>query len=77
MDHCADRGGRLVVCRNDFHVRWFDDGVLNVSVNCIDRHLASRGDQIALIWDADDPAEEPRRYTYAALHEEVCASPTC
>ncbi|WP_254603169.1 hypothetical protein [Sphingomonas bacterium] len=58
-------------------MRWFDDGVLNVSVNCIDRHLASRGDQIALIWDADDPAEEPRRYTYAALHEEVCASPTC
>ncbi len=56
----------------DFHVRWFDDGVLNVSANCIDRHLESRADQVAIVWEPDDPAEEPRRYTYAELHREVC-----
>jgi len=56
----------------DFHVRWFDDGVLNVSANCIDRHLETRADQVAIVWEPDDPAEEPRRYTYAELHREVC-----
>ncbi len=56
----------------DFHVRWFDDGVLNVSANCIDRHLESRADQVAIVWEPDDPAEDPRRYTYAELHREVC-----
>lgn len=56
----------------DFHVRWFDDGVLNVSANCIDRHLESRADQVAIVWEPDDPAEEPRRFTYAELHREVC-----
>lgn len=56
----------------DFHVRWFEDGVLNVSANCIDRHLATRADQVAIVWEPDDPAEEPRRYTYAELHREVC-----
>ncbi|TPG54594.1 acetate--CoA ligase [Sphingomonas glacialis] len=66
------KAGDWSFAESDFHVRWFDDGVLNVSANCIDRHLATRGDQVALIWEADDPAEEPRRYTYAALHEEVC-----
>ncbi|WP_445177220.1 acetate--CoA ligase [Rhizorhapis sp. SPR117] len=56
----------------DFGVRWFGDGVLNVSANCVDRHLAERGDDIALIWEPDDPGEEPRRFTYRQLHEEVC-----
>ncbi len=56
----------------DFHVRWFDDGVLNVSANCIDRHLETRADQVAIVWEPDDPAEDPRRYTYAELHREVC-----
>ncbi len=56
----------------DFHVRWFDDGVLNVSANCVDRHLESRADQVAIVWEPDDPADEPRRYTYAELHREVC-----
>jgi acetyl-CoA synthetase len=55
-----------------FGVRWFADGVLNVSANCIDRHLAARGDETAIIWEPDDPSEEPRRFTYRQLHAEVC-----
>jgi acetyl-CoA synthetase len=56
----------------DFHVRWFEDGTLNVAANCLDRHLAMRGDQIAILWEADDPKTEPRAITYAELHAEVC-----
>ena len=55
-----------------FAVRWFADGVLNVSVNCIDRHLATRGEETAIIWEPDEPSEEPRQYTYKQLHAEVC-----
>ena len=55
----------------DLHIRWFADGVLNVSANCIDRHLAERGDQIAIIWEGDDPADA-QRITYRELHEHVC-----
>ena len=56
----------------DFHIKWFEDGTLNVAANCIDRHLAGRGEQIAIIWEPDDPAEEPKRFTYAELHAAVC-----
>ncbi len=56
----------------DFHVRWFADGQLNAAANCIDRHLAARGDDIALIWEPDDPAEDARRFTYSELHRHVC-----
>ena len=56
----------------DFGVKWFADGVLNVSANCIDRHLATRGDQTAIIWEPDSPDAEPRRYSYAQVHEQVC-----
>ncbi len=56
----------------DFGIQWFADGVLNVSANCIDRHLATRGDQVAILWEPDSPDEAPRRYTYRQLHEEVC-----
>ncbi|PKP93713.1 MAG: acetate--CoA ligase [Alphaproteobacteria bacterium HGW-Alphaproteobacteria-16] len=56
----------------DFHIEWFADGKLNVAANCIDRHLAKRGDQVAIIWEPDDPSEEPRRFTYRQLHAEVC-----
>jgi len=56
----------------DFGVQWFADGVLNVSANCIDRHLAERADQTAIIWEPDSPDAEPRRYSYAQVHEEVC-----
>jgi acetyl-CoA synthetase len=55
----------------DFGISWFADGQLNVSANCIDRHLAERGEQPAIIWEGDDPAES-RIITYAQLHEEVC-----
>ena len=55
----------------DFGISWFADGQLNVSANCIDRHLAGRGEQPAIIWEGDDPSES-RIITYAQLHEEVC-----
>jgi acetyl-CoA synthetase len=56
---------------NDFHIRWYEDGVLNVSANCIDRHLATRGDQTAIIWEGDNPAES-KHISYRELHAEVC-----
>ncbi|MDB5713391.1 MAG: acs [Sphingomonadales bacterium] len=56
----------------NFGVRWFADGVLNVSTNCLDRHLATRGNQIAIIWEPDSPDAEVRRITYAELHADVC-----
>jgi acetyl-CoA synthetase len=55
----------------DVSIKWFEDGTLNVSANCIDRHLESRGDQVAIIWEGDDPAED-KKITYRQLHEEVC-----
>ena len=55
----------------DFGIEWFADGVLNVSANCLDRHLAERGDQVAILWEPDSPGEA-RRITYRALHAEVC-----
>ena len=55
----------------DVHIRWYQDGTLNASVNCIDRHLETRGDQTAIIWEGDDPADS-KIITYKQLHEEVC-----
>ena len=52
-------------------IKWYEDGTLNVSANCIDRHLASRGDQIAIIWEGDDPTQD-ERITYRQLHDRVC-----
>jgi acetyl-CoA synthetase len=47
----------------DFGIRWFADGILNVAANCLDRHLAERSDQIAILWEPDDPADaRPRRH---------------
>jgi len=57
--------------REDFHIRWFEGGVLNVSVNCLDRHLATRGDEVAIIWEGDDPADS-RTITYREAYEQVC-----
>src|SRR6185295_13680534 len=51
-------------------IRWFEDGTINVSANCIDRHLATRGDQIAIIWEGDNP-DESERITYRQLSERV------
>ncbi len=55
----------------DLHISWFADGTLNAAANCLDRHLAARGEQTAIIWEGDDPADS-RHITYAELHEEVC-----
>ena len=55
----------------DVSISWFEDGILNASVNCIDRHLAERGDQTAILWEPDDPAKPARHITYRALHAEV------
>jgi len=52
-------------------IKWFEDGVLNASVSCLDRHLASRGDQVAIIWEGDDPASDAK-VTYKDLHARVC-----
>jgi acetyl-CoA synthetase len=57
---------------SDFHIRWFADGVLNASVNCLDRHLATRGDKTALVFERDDPALPPVRIGYRELHARVC-----
>ena len=52
-------------------IEWFGDGTTNVSLNCIDRHLAKRADQVAIIWEGDDPTES-KSITYRQLHDEVC-----
>ncbi|MGL6385099.1 acetate--CoA ligase [Aeromonas caviae] len=52
-------------------IKWYEDGLLNVSANCLDRHLNERGDKVAIIWEGDNPAED-RKITYRELHAEVC-----
>ena len=56
---------------DDFRIRWYADGVLNASVNCLDRHLPDRADAVAIIWEGDDPADS-RKITYREAHAEVC-----
>ncbi len=58
--------------RDDFRIRWFADGELNASVNCLDRHLETRGDKAALIFEPDDPALPAQRISYRELHARVC-----
>ena len=55
----------------DVSIKWFEDGVLNASVSCLDRHLATRGDQVAILWEGDDPNTDAK-ITYRQLHERVC-----
>ena len=57
--------------KSDLHIRWFYDGTLNASANCLDRHLSSRGDQTAIIWEGDDPRQS-KKITYRQLHASVC-----
>ena len=57
---------------DDLHVRWYEDGQLNVSANCLDRHLATRGDKAAILWEPDDPTQTAQRITYRDLHARVC-----
>lgn len=53
------------------NIRWFEDGTLNLSANCLDRHLSQRGDHTAIIWEGDDPSHS-KNITYRELHAEVC-----
>jgi acetyl-CoA synthetase len=57
--------------KDDLHINWFQGAKLNVSYNCLDRHLDTRGDQTAIIWEGDNPAED-RKISYRELHTEVC-----
>jgi acetyl-CoA synthetase len=56
----------------DVSIKWYEDGTLNVAANCIDRHLETRGDQTAIIWEPDDPDDAAQHITYRQLHEDVC-----
>ena len=53
-------------------IKWFEDGTLNVAANCVDRHLATRGDQTAIIWEPDEPGDEALHITYKELHAQRC-----
>ncbi|MBA3896825.1 MAG: acetate--CoA ligase [Sphingomonadaceae bacterium] len=69
--HPPAKMGNWSFAKDDFHIRWFEGGTLNVAVNCLDRHLASRGNAQAIIWEGDDPSET-RTITYLELYEETC-----
>ena len=56
--------------KDDLHIRWFYDGTTNAAHNCLDRHLATRGDQTAIIWEGDDPSES-KHITYRELYADV------
>ncbi len=56
----------------DISIKWFEDGTLNVSANCTDRHLEKRGDQVAILWEPDDPKAPAHKITYREVHESVC-----
>ncbi|MFL3648523.1 MAG: acetate--CoA ligase [Oceanospirillaceae bacterium] len=56
---------------NDVSIQWYADGQLNVAANCLDRHLANHGEEIAIIWEGDDPSQS-RHISYRELHQEVC-----
>jgi acetyl-CoA synthetase len=58
--------------KDDFHIRWFEEGQLNLCANALDRHLATRGDSVAIYWEPDDPSEADRTITYTELHGDVC-----
>jgi acetyl-CoA synthetase len=57
---------------DDLHIKWFYDGILNPSANCLDRHLETRGDQVAIIWEGDNPNED-EKITYSDLYQRVCS----
>ena len=65
------RAGDWSFDQDDFHIEWYSDGELNLSVNCLDRHLEKHGDRTAIIFEADEPGEG-RALTYRELYEETC-----
>ena len=58
--------------KKDLYVKWYEDGVLNVTENCLDRHLETQGDKTAIIWEPDSPGSPAKKLTYRELHAEVC-----
>lgn len=70
--HVPTRGKDVSFNREDFHIRWYEDGTLNLSVNCLDRHLQSQPDKAAILFEADDPSKPVRRISYRELHAMVC-----
>ncbi|MGB3752278.1 MAG: acetate--CoA ligase [Parerythrobacter sp.] len=58
--------------RQDFRIRWFEGGTLNICANAVDRHLAEHGDRVAILWEPDDPADAARSLSYCELHTEIC-----
>ena len=63
--------------REDFRIRWFADGVLNASVNCLDRHLPHRADDVAIIWEGDDPADSEQDHLRRGCTPRSAAWPMC
>ena len=57
--------------KDDLHIRWYYDGTLNACYNCVDRHLKTKGDDVAIVWEGDDP-DRDLKITYSELHERVC-----
>ena len=66
-----EKAGDWAFDEENFHIEWFADGTLNLSVNCLDRHLAENGDRTAIIFEADEPGTG-RAITYRELYEETC-----
>ena len=71
LDQAVPQGRERSFAPGNISIKWFEDGVLNVAWNCIDRHLETRGDQTAIIWEGDDPSQS-KHITYRQLHDEVC-----
>jgi acetyl-CoA synthetase len=57
--------------KNNLYIKWYEDGILNASYNCIDRHIEKNGDKVAILWEGDDP-KDTKRITYKELLIEVC-----
>src|SRR5689334_5781837 len=68
---CPTKIENVSFAPGNISIKWFEDGVLNAAYNCIDRHLAKRGHQTAIIWEGDDPSQS-KHITYRQLHDEVC-----
>ena len=71
LDQALHQGQEHLLRPDNVSIKWYEDGTLNVSANCIDRHLKTRGDQVAIIWEGDDPTHD-EKITYRQLHERVC-----
>jgi len=71
LDEAVHQGQEHVLRPPNVSIKWFEDGATNAAYNCIDRHLAKRGDQTAIIWEGDDP-KDSKKITYQELHAEVC-----